>query len=126
MLIGDALDARDGILDGSANCPVVPIVDHVPDQAALGPRLLRSELLQLPGIVPRGLYAQLWRLLHRQFTRRRHARPACQRPELGCQRERRNQRGLTFFINNTVNASLGPDHADRVSSPACIDRKIST
>ncbi len=35
LLIGDALDARDGVLDGSAGCPVVPIVDQVPDQAAL-------------------------------------------------------------------------------------------
>ena len=35
LLIGDALDARDGVLDGSAGCPTVPIANHVPDPAAL-------------------------------------------------------------------------------------------
>ena len=35
LLIGDVLDARDGIVDGSANCPTVRITGNVPDQAAL-------------------------------------------------------------------------------------------
>ena len=35
LLVADLLDARDGVLDGSANCPVIPIVNNVPDQAAL-------------------------------------------------------------------------------------------
>ncbi len=35
LLIGDRLDARDGILDGSAGCPRVPIADGVPDRQAL-------------------------------------------------------------------------------------------
>ena len=35
LLIGDVLDARDGILDGSANCPVVNVTNNVPDPAAL-------------------------------------------------------------------------------------------
>ena len=35
LLIGDALDARDGILDGSAGCPAVPVSAGRPDQAAL-------------------------------------------------------------------------------------------
>ena len=35
LLIGDALDARDGVPDGSANCPTVAITDHRPDPAAL-------------------------------------------------------------------------------------------
>ena len=35
LLIGDALDARDGVLDGSAACPTVAITGHRPDPAAL-------------------------------------------------------------------------------------------
>ena len=35
LLIGDALDARDGVVDGSANCPTVAVTDHRPDPAAL-------------------------------------------------------------------------------------------
>ena len=35
LLIGDALDASDGVLDGCANCPVVPIVNDVPDSDTL-------------------------------------------------------------------------------------------
>ena len=35
LLIGDALDARDGILDGSAGCPAAPVSAGRPDQAAL-------------------------------------------------------------------------------------------
>ncbi len=35
LLIGDRRDARDGILDGSADCPRVPIADGVPDRQAL-------------------------------------------------------------------------------------------
>ena len=34
LLVADMLDAADGVLDGSANCPVVPIVGGVPDPAA--------------------------------------------------------------------------------------------
>jgi iron complex outermembrane receptor protein len=35
LLIGDAIDARDGVLDGSAGCPVVHVVNDVPDPAAM-------------------------------------------------------------------------------------------
>ena len=36
LLIGDVLDAQDGVLDGSAGCPGVPVSAGRPDQAALG------------------------------------------------------------------------------------------
>ncbi len=36
LLIGDALDARDGVADGSAGCPTVRVSNGLPDQAALG------------------------------------------------------------------------------------------
>jgi len=42
LLIGDVLDARDDVLDGSANCPVVRIVNNVPDPCGHGARPKRS------------------------------------------------------------------------------------
>lgn len=35
LLVGDLLDARDGLLDGSAGCPVIHIVNNRPDPVAL-------------------------------------------------------------------------------------------
>jgi iron complex outermembrane receptor protein len=35
LLVGDLLDARDGILDGSAGCPTINIVNNRPDPVAL-------------------------------------------------------------------------------------------
>ena len=35
LLIGDVLDAQDGVADGSAQCPVVPVTNGLPDPAAL-------------------------------------------------------------------------------------------
>ncbi len=35
LLIGDLLDAQDGVLDGSAGCPTVAVTNDVPDPAAL-------------------------------------------------------------------------------------------
>ncbi len=35
LLIGDALDAQDGVLDGSAGCPIVRVTNGLPEQAAL-------------------------------------------------------------------------------------------
>ena len=108
LLIGDALDARDGILDGSANCPVVPIVDHVPDQAALGrvssdPNCFSFQELFPGGFTPNfgGFYID-------------NSLVGGMRGQLasGLSWDASVSVGTSevdFFINNTVNASLGPD-----------------
>ena len=108
LLIGDALDARDGILDGSANCPVVPIVDHVPDQAALGrvfsdPNCFSFQELFPGGFTPNfgGFYID-------------NSLVGGVRGQLagGLSWDASVSVGASevdFFINNTVNASLGPD-----------------
>ena len=36
LLVGDTLDAADGILDASAGCPIVTVTDGLPDPAAFG------------------------------------------------------------------------------------------
>ena len=100
LLIGDALDARDGLLDGSAGCPAVPIVDNVPDQDALGrvfadPNCFSFQEMFPGGFTPNfgGFYVDnsfagglSWDLSASVGTSE-----------------------VDFFISNTVNASLGPD-----------------
>ena len=108
LLIGDALDAQDGILDGSAGCPVVPIVDHVPDQAALGqvfsdPNCFSFQEMFPGGFTPNfgGFYvdSSIVGGVRGQFASglRWDASVSAGTSE------------VDFFINNTVNASLGPD-----------------
>ena len=108
LLIGDALDAQDGILDGSAGCPVVPIVNHVPDQAALGqvfsdPNCFSFQEMFPGGFTPNfgGFYvdSSIVGGVRGQFASglRWDASVSAGTSE------------VDFFINNTVNASLGPD-----------------
>ncbi len=108
LLIGDLLDAQDGILDGSANCPTVTITDNVPDPAALAAVLANPNCFTFQELFPGG------------FT-----------PNFGGDVEdtailiglRGTTRGglnwdasvstgsneVDYFIFNTVNASLGRD-----------------
>ena len=108
LLIGDALDAQDGILDGSAGCPVVPIVNHVPDQAALSqvfsdPNCFSFQEMFPGGFTPNfgGFYvdSSIVGGVRGQFANglRWDASVSAGTSE------------VDFFINNTVNASLGPD-----------------
>ena len=108
LLIGDALDAQDGILDGSAGCPVVPIVNQVPDQAALGrvfadPNCFSFQEMFPGGFTPNfgGFYidSSIVGGVRGQFASglRWDASVSAGTSE------------VDFFINNTVNASLGPD-----------------
>ena len=107
LLIGDALDAQDGILDGSAGCPVVPIVDHVPDQAALSqvfsdPNCFSFQEMFPGGFTPNfgGFYidSSIVGGVRGQFAS-------------GLRWDASISTGsseVDFFITDTVNASLGP------------------
>jgi iron complex outermembrane receptor protein len=108
LLIGDLLDAQDGVLDGSAGCPTVTITDNVPDPTALAAVLADPNCFSFQELFPGG------------FT-----------PNFGGDVQDtsvvaglRGQTGggiawdasvstgsneVDFFIVNTVNASLGPD-----------------
>ena len=108
LLIGDALDARDGVLDGSANCPVVRVVDHVPDQDALGRVFADPNCFSFQEMFPGGFTPQFGGFyvdnsivggVRGQFANgmRWDASASVGTSE------------VDFFINNTVNASLGPD-----------------
>ena len=108
LLIADVLDARDGVLDGSANCPTVTITDHVPDPTALravfdDPNCFSFQELLPGGFTPRfggesmdaSAVAGLRGLGANGFVWDASASVGAHEVDL--------------FIYNTVNASLGPE-----------------
>ena len=108
LLVGDVLDARDGVADGSANCPEVPIVNHVPDQVGLArvfadPNCFTFQELYPGGFTPQfgGYYTDnsLVGGLRGQF-----ASGVTWDASVGL-----GSSEVDFFIFDTVNASLGPE-----------------
>ncbi len=108
LLIGDVLDARDGIADGSAHCPTVRVMNHVPDQAALAQVFADPHCFSFQETIRGGFTPQFGGVVSDRSV------------VTGVRRLAAN--GLTwdasasygahesdFFFNNTVNASLGPD-----------------
>ena len=108
LLIGDMLDAADGVIDGSAGCPVVSIVNDVPDPAALAQVFANPNCFSFQEIFPGGftpsfggdvtdgsLVVGLNGVIGDSFTWDASASGGYSDAE--------------FFIDNTVNASLGPD-----------------
>jgi iron complex outermembrane receptor protein len=108
LLIGDLLDAQDGVLDGSAGCPVVTITNHVPDPDALARVLADPNCFSFQELFPGGFTPQFGGEVEDQALL------------LGLRGQMDNGLGwdfsastgsneVDFFISNTVNASLGPD-----------------
>ena len=58
LLIGDALDARDGILNGSAGCPTVGVNDGLPEQAALAQVMADPNCFTFQKMFPGGFTPQ--------------------------------------------------------------------
>ena len=54
LLIGDALDAADGVADGSANCPVVTVTDGLPEPSALARVLADPNCFSFQEMFPGG------------------------------------------------------------------------
>ena len=108
LLIGDVLDARDGVVDGSANCPTVAVTDHRPDAAALqavfdDPNCFSFQELLPGGFTPRfggdsadaSVVAGVRGLAANGFVWDASASVGAHEVDL--------------FITDTVNASLGPE-----------------
>ena len=107
LLVGDMLDAEDGVLDGSAGCPVVTITDDEPDPVALAEVFSDPNCFSFQEIFPGG------------FTPRFGGDVTDAAATAGVRGEMDNglrwdvsvgagYNDVDFFINNTVNASLGP------------------
>ena len=117
LLVGDLLDARDGVLDGSAGCPVVNITNWVPDPVALGRVFEDPNCFTFQELFPGG------------FTPQFGGDALDASVVAGAKGQTRGgllwdasvglgRNAIDFFIDNTVNASLGPD------SPSSFDPGI--
>jgi iron complex outermembrane receptor protein len=107
LLVGDVLDAADGILDGSAGCPVVNITNNVPDPTALAQVIADPNCFSFQELFPGG------------FTPRFGGNVEDFSTAVGVKGEMDNgwswdvsgyfgRSFVDFTIRNTVNASLGP------------------
>jgi len=117
LLVGDVLDARDGVLDGSAGCPVVNITDWVPDPVALVRVFEDPNCFTFQELFPGG------------FTPQFGGDAMDASVVAGVKGQTRGgllwdasvsagRNAIDFFIDNTVNASLGPE------SPSSFDPGI--
>ena len=107
LLIGDVRDAQDGILDGSASCPQVPVANGVPRQEALSRVFLDPGCFSFQELFPGGFTprfggertdASVVAGLRGQVSRRIVWDASISQ----------GYNAVDFFIFNTVNASLGP------------------
>ena len=108
LMIADVLDAKDGVLDGSANCPVVRITDNVPDQAALARVFEDPNCFSFREIAPGGFTPQFGGVVTDMSV------VGGVRGVLanGLNWDASASYGAhesDFFFKNTVNASLGPE-----------------
>ena len=108
LLIGDVLDARDGIADGSANCPTVRVMNNVPDQAALAQVFADPNCFTFQELAPGGFTPQFGGVVSDASV----VAGLRQTLENGVIWDASASYGAhesDFFFNNTVNASLGLD-----------------
>ncbi len=107
LLIGDVLDAKDGVLDGSANCPVVGITDNVPDPVALRQVFDDPNCFSFQEMFPGGFTPQFGGSVFDASV----VGGLRGRTDSGISWDASTSFGknlVDFFIYNTVNAALGP------------------
>ena len=107
LLVGDLLDARDGKLDGSAGCPEVRITNDRPDPVALQRVLDDPNCFTFQELFPGGFTPQ-----YGGDTQDASLVAGVRRlTDSGLQWDASvsvGQNSVDFFIEQTVNASLGP------------------
>lgn len=107
LLVGDVLDAQDGVLDGSAGCPVIPIVNDAPDAALLAQVMADPNCFVFNELFPGGFTPRFGGVVNDFST------------VVGLRGESDSgwnwdvsggfgRSDVDFVIKNTVNASLGP------------------
>ncbi len=120
LLIGDMLDARDGVLDGSAGCPEVRVDDDgvVLDQGAFNQVMADPDCFTFRELFPGGFTPQFGSyLLDASAVAGLKGAGGALNWDASASWGRSN---LDFYMYNTVNASLGPDQPCSAAS-----RKIS-
>ncbi len=124
LLVGDVLDARDGVLDGSAGCPVVEIVNHVPDPVALARVLGDPDCFTFQEMFPGGFTPQFGgdaRDASLVAGLRGHTHGGLQWDVSGGF----GRHAVDFLIDNTVNASLGPESPDSFDPGVYTQQELS-
>ena len=107
LLIGDALDVRDGVHDGSAGCPVVPVAAGRPDQAALAHVVADPDCFSFQERFPGGFTPQFGGdVLDTSLVA--GVRGQFAGGILWDASASAGSSQVDFFIHDTVNASLGP------------------
>ncbi len=123
LLVGDVLDAHDGVLDGSADCPVVTITNHVPDPAALQRVFDDPNCFTFQEMFPGG------------FTPQFGGDATDMSVVAGLKGQTRGgllwdvsavfgQNAVDFFIDKTVNASLGPESPSSFDPGIYLQREV--
>ena len=108
LLIGDVLDARDGIVDGSANCPTVRVRGNVPDQAGLAQVIADPNCFSFQEIAPGGFTPRFGGVVH-DMSAVGGVRGVAANGLIWDASASWGAHESDFFFQNTVNASLGPD-----------------
>ena len=109
LLVGDMLDAADGVLDGSAGCPEVRVTDDgvVLDQAALNQILGDPDCFSFRELFPGGFTPQFGSyVLDASAVAGLKGTSGDLNWDASASWGKSN---LDFYMYNTVNASLGPD-----------------
>ena len=109
LLVGDMLDAADGVLDGSAGCPEVRVTDNgvVLDQAALGQIIADDNCFSFRELFPGGFTPQFG-----AYVTDASAVAGLKGVSGDLSWDASASWGksnMDFYMYNTVNASLGPD-----------------
>ncbi len=108
LLIGDLLDAQDGILDGSAGCPVVNVTNNIPDPTTLAEVFANPNCFSFQELFPGGFTPNFGG----DLTDTSILAGLRGHTDGGLSWDASVSSGtneVDFFIFNTVNASLGPD-----------------
>jgi len=108
LLIGDLLDAQDGVLDGSAGCPTVTVTNNVPDPVALAEVFANPNCFSFQDLFPGGFTPSFGgdvtdTALLAGLRGQTNGGIAWDASVSSGTNE------VDFFIFNTVNASLGPN-----------------
>ena len=96
LLIGDVRDARDGVLDGSSNCPTVTVTNDRPDPVALARVFADPNCFSYQEMFPGGFTPQFGGDVQRLLGGGRHPRPDREAPVLGRERGLRLERGAVL------------------------------
>ena len=123
LLIGDMIDARDGVLDGSANCPEVAVSGGlITDRAAWNRVLNDPNCFTFQKIFPGGFTPQFGAYVL-DASAVAGIRGTRGRLDWDASASWGNS-NMDFYMYNTVNASLGPDQpcSDKGTSKAVPDQ----